>query len=139
MYRRHALAKRRTILAAGAVYAATRAIAYVPDVRGSAPQEPIIMAAAGIPALVWVYVAAWTAVAVLCLARIPSGRLHAPTAALVAMMLVWGGAWGIGWAAHPDTLWWQTAITYAAPAVVIAAMYGLTAREGDRRDGRRVP
>ena len=47
--------------------------------------------------------------------------------AVVGMMALWGTAYGVAWVAAlvatgQSPLWWQTAITYLGPAVVIVAL-----------------
>ena len=66
--------------------------------------------------------------AVLCLwdMRRPTITGWGPRA-VVGMMTLWGTAYGAAWvvalvATGQSPLWWQTAITYLGPAVVIVAL-----------------
>lgn len=115
----------RLALGSLAVYAATRAVAYV--VPGRDIQDPLIAASLG-GLLLPAYVALWAVAAVLCLwdMRRPTITGWGPRA-VVGMMALWGTSYGIAWVAALVTsgqspLWWQTAITYLGPAVVIVAL-----------------
>lgn len=115
----------RLALGAMALYASTRAIAYI--VPGRDVQDPIVMASFG-GRLLPVYVAAWAVAAILCLwdMRRPSITGWGPRA-VVGMMALWGTAYGVAWlmalvTSGQSPLWWQTAITYIGPAVVIVAL-----------------
>lgn len=115
----------RLALGALAVYSATRAVAYI--VPGRGVQDPLIAASFG-GLLLPLYVAAWAVAAILCLCdmRRPTITGWGPRA-VVGMMALWGTAYGVAWLmALIDTgespLWWQTAITYLGPAVVIVAL-----------------
>ena len=115
----------RLALGALAVYSATRAVAYA--VPGRDVQDPLIAASLG-GLLLPLYVALWAVAAVLCLwdMRRPTITGWGPRA-VVGMMALWGTAYGA--ASHAalvatgqSPLWWQTAITYLGPAVVIVAL-----------------
>lgn len=115
----------RLALGALAVYAATRAVAYT--VPGRDVQDPLIAASFG-GLLLPLYVALWAVAAVLCLwdMRRPTITGWGPRA-VVGMMALWGTAYGVAWVVALVTtgqspLWWQTAITYLGPAVVIVAL-----------------
>lgn len=115
----------RLALGALAVYAATRAVAYV--VPGRGVQDPLIAASFG-GLLLPAYVALWAVAALLCLwdMRRPTITGWGPRA-VVGMMMLWGASYGIAWVAALVTtgespLWWQTAVTYLGPAVVIVAL-----------------
>ena len=115
----------RLALGALAVYAATRAVAYV--VPGRDIQDPLIAASLG-GLLLPAYVALWAVAAVLCLwdMRRPTITGWGPRA-VVGMMALWGTAYGFAWlvelvATGQSPLWWQTAITYLGPAIVIVAL-----------------
>ena len=115
----------RLALGALTVYAATRAVAYV--VPGRDIQDPLIAASLG-GLLLPAYVALWAVAAVLCLwdMRRPTITGWGPRA-VVGMMTLWGTAYGAAWlaalvASGQSPLWWQTAITYLGPAVVIVAL-----------------
>ena len=115
----------RLALGALAVYAATRAVAYV--VPGRDIQDPLIAASFG-GLLLPAYVALWAVAAVLCLwdMRRPTITGWGPRA-VVGMMALWGTAYGFAWlvelvATGQSPLWWQTAITYLGPAIVIVAL-----------------
>lgn len=138
MLSRHSLAKRRVTLTAAAVYAATRGIAYLPAVRPTPAQEPIVAAAGGSEQLVLVYALAWIAAAAFCLVSIRKGRIVAPLATVVGLMGVWGGAWLLGWVQNPATIWWQTAFTYWGPAVMIATLIAMLPAVPTRDGGGHV-
>lgn len=115
----------RLALGALAVYSATRAVAYL--VPGRGVQDPLIAASFG-GLLLPAYVALWAVAAALCLwdMRRPTITGWGPRV-VVGMMTLWGTAYGIAWVAALVTtgespLWWQTAITYLGPAVVIVAL-----------------
>ena len=115
----------RLALGALAVYSATRAVAYI--VPGRGVQDPLIAASFG-GRLLPLYVALWAVAAVLCLwdMRRPTITGWGPRA-VVGMMALWGTAYGVAWvvalvATGQSPLWWQTAITYLGPAVVIVAL-----------------
>lgn len=115
----------RLALGALAVYSATRAVAYT--VPGRDVQDPLIAASLG-GRLLPLYVALWAVAAILCLwdMRRPTITGWGPRA-VVGMMALWGTAYGAAWVAALVTtgqspLWWQTAITYLGPAVVIVAL-----------------
>ena len=115
----------RLALGALAVYSATRAVAYV--VPGRDIQDPLIAASFG-GRLLPFYVALWAVAAILCLwdMRRPTITGWGPRA-VVGMMTLWGTAYGAAWlaalvAAGQSPLWWQTAVTYLGPAVVIVAL-----------------
>ena len=115
----------RLALGALAVYAATRAVAYV--VPGRDVQDPLIAASFG-GRLLPLYVALWAVAAILCLwdMRRPTITGWGPRA-VVGMMTLWGTAYGFAWLVALVTtgespLWWQTAITYLGPAIVIVAL-----------------
>ena len=115
----------RLALGSLAVYAATRAVAYV--VPGRDIQDPLIAASLG-GLLLPAYVALWAVAALLCLwdMRRPTITGWGPRA-VVGMMALWGTAYGFAWlvtlvGAEQSPLWWQTAITYLGPAVVIVAL-----------------
>ena len=115
----------RLALGSLAVYAATRAVAYV--VPGRDIQDPLIAASLG-GLLLPAYVALWAVAAVLCLwdMRRPTITGWGPRA-VVGMMTLWGTAYGAAWlaalvASGQSPLWWQTSITYLGPAVVIVAL-----------------
>lgn len=115
----------RLALGALAVYSATRAIAYV--VPGRGVQDPLLEASFG-GRLLPAYVALWAVAALLCLwdMRRPSITGWGPRA-VVGMMTLWGTAYGAAWVvalvgSGQSPLWWQTAITYIGPAVVIVAL-----------------
>ena len=115
----------RLALGALAVYAATRAVAYT--VPGRDVQDPLIAASLG-GLLLPLYVALWAVAAILCLwdMRRPTITGWGPRA-VVGMMALWGTAYGVAWlvtlvGTEQSPLWWQTAITYLGPAVVIVAL-----------------
>ena len=115
----------RLALGALSLYAATRAVAYA--VPGRDVQDPLIAASFG-GLLLPFYVALWAVAAILCLwdMRRPTITGWGPRA-VVGMMALWGTAYGFAWVvALVDTgqspLWWQTAITYLGPAIVIVAL-----------------
>lgn len=115
----------RLALGALAVYAGTRAVAYI--IPGRDVQDPLIAASFG-GLLLPAYVALWAVAAVLCLwdMRRPTITGWGPRV-VVGMMALWGTAYGVAWVAALVTsgqspLWWQTAITYLGPAVVIVAL-----------------
>ena len=115
----------RLALGSLAVYAATRAVAYT--VPGRDVQDPLIAASFG-GRLLPLYVALWAVAALLCLwdMRRPTITGWGPRV-VVGMMALWGTAYGAAWVAALVTtgespLWWQTAITYLGPAVVIVAL-----------------
>ena len=115
----------RLALGSLAVYAATRAVAYV--VPGRDIQDPLIAASLG-GLLLPAYVALWAVAAVLCLwdMRRPTITGWGPRA-VVGMMALWGTAYGVAWlvalvGTGQSPLWWQTAITYLGPAIVIVAL-----------------
>ena len=115
----------RLALGALAVYSATRAVAYI--VPGRGVQDPLIAASFG-GLLLPAYVALWAVAALICLwdMRRPTITGWGPRV-VVGMMTLWGTSYGIAWAAALVTsgqspLWWQTAITYLGPAVVIVAL-----------------
>ena len=115
----------RLALGSLAVYAATRAVAYVAPGRDI--QDPLIAASLG-GLLLPLYVALWAVAAVLCLwdMRRPTITGWGPRA-VVGMMALWGTAYGFAWlvalvTSGQSPLWWQTAITYLGPAVVIVAL-----------------
>ena len=115
----------RLALGSLAVYAATRAVAYA--VPGRDVQDPLIAASFG-GRLLPLYVALWAVAAILCLwdMRRPTITGWGPRA-VVGMMALWGTAYGVAWLVElvgtgQSSLWWQTAITYLGPAVVIVAL-----------------
>ena len=115
----------RLALGALSLYAATRAVAYA--VPGRDVQDPLIAASFG-GRLLPLYVALWAVAAILCLwdMRRPTITGWGPRA-VVGMMALWGTAYGVAWVAalvttRESPLWWQTAITYLGPAVVIVAL-----------------
>lgn len=115
----------RLALGALAVYAGTRAVAYV--VPGRGVQDPLIAASFG-GRLLPLYVALWAVAAVLCLwdMRRPTITGWGPRA-VVGMMTLWGTAYGFAWLVElvttgQSSLWWQTSVTYLGPAVVIVAL-----------------
>ena len=115
----------RLALGSLAVYAITRAVAYA--VPGRDVQDPLIAASFG-GLLLPAYVAVWAVAAILCLwdMRRPTITGWGPRA-VVGMMALWGTAYGVAWLVALVTtgqspLWWQTAITYLGPAVVIVAL-----------------
>ena len=115
----------RLALGALSLYAATRAVAYA--VPGRDVQDPLIAASFG-GRLLPFYVALWAVAAILCLwdMRRPTITGWGPRA-VVGMMALWGTSYGIAWVVALVTsgqspLWWQTAITYLGPAVVIVAL-----------------
>ena len=115
----------RLALGALAVYAATRAVAYA--VPGRDVQDPLIAASFG-GRLLPLYVAFWAVAAILCLwdMRRPTITGWGPRA-VVGMMALWGTAYGFAWlvtlvGTGQSPLWWQTAITYLGPAIVIVAL-----------------
>ena len=115
----------RLALGALAVYAATRAVAYA--VPGRDVQDPLIAASFG-GRLLPLYVALWAVAAILCLwdMRRPTITGWGPRV-VVGMMALWGTAYGVAWlvtlvGTEQSPLWWQTAITYLGPAVVIVAL-----------------
>ena len=115
----------RLALGALAVYSATRAVAYL--VPGRDVQDPLIAASFG-GRLLPLYVALWAVAAILCLwdMRRPTITGWGPRA-VVGMMALWGTAYGVAWlvtlvGTEQSPLWWQTAITYLGPAVVIVAL-----------------
>ena len=115
----------RLALGSLAVYSATRAAAYA--VPGRDVQDPLIVASLG-GRLLPAYVALWAVAAILCLwdMRRPTITGWGPRA-VVGMMALWGTAYGVAWlvalvATGQSPLWWQTAITYLGPAIVIVAL-----------------
>ena len=115
----------RLALGSLAVYAATRAVAYA--VPGRDIQDPLIAASFG-GRLLPLYVALWAVAAILCLwdMRRPTITGWGPRA-VVGMMALWGTAYGFAWLVElvgtgQSSLWWQTAITYLGPAIVIVAL-----------------
>ena len=115
----------RLALGSLAVYAATRAVAYT--VPGRDVQDPLIAASFG-GRLLPLYVALWAVAAILCLwdMRRPTITGWGPRA-VVGMMALWGTAYGFAWlvalvGTGQSLLWWQTAITYLGPAIVIVAL-----------------
>ena len=115
----------RLALGALTLYAATRAVAYT--VPGRDVQDPLIAASFG-GRLLPLYVALWAVAAILCLwdMRRPTITGWGPRA-VVGMMALWGTAYGVAWvvallATGQSPLWWQTAITYLGPAIVIVAL-----------------
>ena len=116
----------RGILATGAVYAASRALAYA--VPGRDVQDPLTLASLD-GRLIPAYAAMWAAAAALCLWDIRRPTLHGlGTAAVIIMTTIWAAAYLLGWAVTliqtgDSVLWWQTAFTYGAPA--LAGIFGL--------------
>ena len=115
----------RLALGALSLYAATRAVAYT--VPGRDVQDPLIAASFG-GRLLPLYVALWAVAAILCLwdMRRPTITGWGPRA-VVGMMALWGTAYGVAWlvtlvGTEQSPLWWQTAITYLGPAIVIVAL-----------------
>jgi len=115
----------RLALGALAVYAATRAAAYL--VPGRGVQDPLVAASLG-GRLLPFYVALWAVAAALCLwdMRRPTITGWGPRT-VVGMMTLWGTAYGAAWVAAlvssgESPLWWQTAITYIGPAVAVVAL-----------------
>lgn len=115
----------RLALGALAVYSATRAAAYL--VPGRDVQDPLIAASFG-GRLLPLYVALWAVAAILCLwdMRRPTITGWGPRA-VVGMMALWGTAYGVAWlvalvGTEQSPLWWQTALTYLGPAIVIVAL-----------------
>jgi len=115
----------RLALGALSLYAATRAVAYA--VPGRDVQDPLIAASFG-GRLLPLYVALWAVAAILCLwdMRRPTITGWGPRA-VVGMMALWGTAYGVAWlvalvGTEQSPLWWQTAITYLGPAIVIVAL-----------------
>lgn len=115
----------RLALGALTLYAATRALAYT--VPGRGVQDPLVVASLG-GRLLPLYVALWAVAAILCLwdMRRPTITGWGPRA-VVGMMALWGTAYGAAWVvalvdSGQSPLWWQTAITYLGPAVVIVAL-----------------
>ena len=115
----------RLALGSLSLYAATRAVAYA--VPGRDVQDPLIAASFG-GRLLPFYVALWAVGAILCLwdMRRPTITGWGPRA-VVGMMALWGTAYGVAWlvalvGTEQSPLWWQTAITYLGPAVVIVAL-----------------
>ena len=115
----------RLALGALAVYSATRAVAYI--IPGRDVQDPLIAASFG-GRLLPLYVALWAVAAILCLwdMRRPTITGWGPRA-VVGMMALWGTAYGAAWlvtlvGTGQSPLWWQTAITYLGPAIVIVAL-----------------
>ena len=115
----------RLALGSLAVYAATRAAAYA--VPGRGVQDPLIAVSFG-GRLLPLYVALWAVAAILCLwdMRRPTITGWGPRV-VVGMMALWGTAYGFAWlvelvATGQSPLWWQTAVTYLGPAVVIVAL-----------------
>lgn len=129
-HRRHALAKRRVALVTAAAYCGTRAVAYAPWVDR---QQSGVEIATGGGLLLPVFAVLWAAVALWCLACIPSGRIITAMAATAGMMACWGAIWGVAWLINPHTLWWQTALTYGGPAVLVASLTVLTPRDSEDR------
>ena len=96
-------------------------------VPGRDVQDPLIAASFG-GRLLPLYVALWAVAAILCLwdMRRPTITGWGPRA-VVGMMALWGTAYGVAWlvalvGTEQSPLWWQTAITYLGPAVVIVAL-----------------
>lgn len=116
----------RGILATGAVYAATRALAYA--VPGRDVQDPLTLASLD-GRLIPAYAAIWFASALLCLWDIRRPTLHGlGTTAVITMTTIWAAAYLLGWAVTliqtgESLLWWQTSATYGAPA--LAGVLGL--------------
>ena len=115
----------RLALGSLSLYAATRAVAYT--VPGRDVQDPLIAASFG-GRLLPLYVALWAVAAILCLwdMRRPTITGWGPRA-VVGMMALWGTAYGVAWlvtlvGTEQSPLWWQTAITYLGPAIVIVAL-----------------
>lgn len=112
---------RRISLLGVAVYAATRALAYVPGVREGAPQEALIQGTGG-GVLLPVYAVTWGLLAVLSLWKIKSADIILPLASMIGMMSIWGAIWGVGWVIGTAPTGWQTAFTYWGPALVLWAL-----------------
>ena len=129
MTSRRSAGKRRFVLAATAVYCLTRAAGYAPW-RESTPQEPILIGTGG-GALLPVFAAAWCLAGLMALWCMRSTRIILPLSLAAGLMAAWGFMWAIGWAMRPDTLWWQTAVTYLGPAAMVAGLTILTPREPD--------
>lgn len=131
-HRRHEMGKRRIVLAGGAAYCLSRAAAYAPGVRTEPVQEPLVAAAGGSSVVLFLYVIAWAFAGVWCIANVESGKMLHPMALTCGLMAAWGTAWFIGWTVTPDTLWWQTALTYWGPAVMLMASVALIPRAPER-------
>ena len=112
---------RRIALLGVAAYCVTRALAYVPSLRGQPPQEALIAVSGG-GALLPGYVVAWGLVALVALWHLRSADLVFPVAAMLGMMTIWGAIWGIGWLFGVAPTGWQTMWTYWGPACVIGAV-----------------
>lgn len=110
----------RGILATGAVYAASRALAYT--IPGRDIQDPLTLASLD-GRLIPAYAALWAAAAALCLWDIRRPTLHGlGTTAVIIMTTIWAAAYLLGWAVTliqtgESPLWWQTSATYGAPAL----------------------
>ena len=128
MYRNHGTGKRRAALIICAVYSIKQAVAYLPPIRTEAPQEPLIMASAGLPALFTLYVFLWALSGLYCLYHLHDGHILRPMGFVAGMSGLWGGAWLTGWIARPETMWWQTALTYLCIAGLITVLTSLTPR-----------
>lgn len=114
-----------TTLGFMAIYSLTRAVAYmIPDRNIQDPLRDASFDGVLLPA----YVGLWAVAGLWCLwdMRAPTIRGFGPVM-VISMMVLWGTAYFLGWLVelimHGESpLWWQTSLTYWAPAAWTLAL-----------------
>lgn len=129
MHRSHTIGKRRTVLGVLALFSFTRALAYIPGVRSTPIQEPLILAAGGHPGMMWVWIGLWAVAGCSCLWHFKKAEIMYPVTHVSTMCAAWGTAWLVGWILVPESDWWQTAITYWTPAIAYVTMMRLVPKD----------
>lgn len=121
---------RRVMLVSAAVFALSRALYYLPSTSNSELTPAIYLLSGAVGIYVWV--AAWSLVVLLCVTDLFRVTSRIGIASLVGMLILWGSAYmisyigtviNVGWGSRE----WFTFVTYAGPAGVI---YGLLKKVG---------
>lgn len=107
---------RNVALVAAAIYAATRAVAYMP---GLAPVTGPVGLLSFDGHLLWAWALAWGVAAALCIMDIARRTTRYGLSLVIGITFAWGAGYALDWALLGfDGRGWLTAATYAGPAVI---------------------
>lgn len=115
---------RKIMLTSAAIYALSRALAYLPNPNIELPQALKLITTI-VP--IWVWAGLWLVAMVLCLIDLFRGVGRKGISSVVGLMLVWGTAYGISYVSTVYSMgWgsreWLTFYTYVCGAGIIQGL-----------------
>lgn len=103
-------------LAGAAVYAGTRAVAYLPGLATVTGPVGLLSMNGHV---LWAWSLAWAVAAVLCIVDMARRHTRHGLSLVIGLTTAWGVGYGLDWIVQGfDGREWLTAITYIGPAVI---------------------